>query len=54
VHAARGLDIDQLYVSGMQIAHGRHEHVVRFALQAFAQGGDGVDDVHRESVKGEW
>jgi hypothetical protein len=34
---------------GVQIAHRRHEHVVRLALQALAQSGDGMDDVHAES-----
>ena len=30
----------------MQIAHGWHEHVIGFALQTLAQGGNGVNDVH--------
>ena len=47
--SARLGEIDQLDVASVQIAHRRHEHVVRLALQAFAQGGDRMDDVHVES-----
>jgi hypothetical protein len=43
---ARLGDVDQLDVAVVQVAHGRHEHVVRHALQARAQVGGGVDDVH--------
>ena len=39
----------QLYVSLVQIAHRRHEHIVRFALQPLAQRVYRMNHVHRKT-----
>jgi hypothetical protein len=45
--ARRGF-LNQAQMALVQIAHGRHEHVVRHALQILAQFGYGVNDFHRD------
>ena len=37
---------DESKMSFVQISHGRHEHIVRHALQVFAQLSDGVNEFH--------